>query len=108
MIKPASVTRCPLNSRKHVCNFSLFEYGRLDIIIDERPALNSISVTMMSRLTLNLHNSVAHPEHINATTVPFSTHIISTLQFTTQQRLEEIDEPDEEYERAGEVGHGQA
>lgn len=62
---------------------------------------------MMSRLTLNLHSSAEHTDHINATTVPFSTHIISTLQFTTRQRLHEMDEQEEDYD-SGEVGRSQA
>ncbi|KAI0089518.1 hypothetical protein BDY19DRAFT_108365 [Irpex rosettiformis] len=59
-------------------------------------AASTISVTMISRLTLNLHSTAAHSEHINATTLPFSSHIISTLQFTMPYRPDEI--ADEEFE----------
>ena len=50
---------------------------------------------MISRLTLNLHNSAAHSSHINATTIPFSSHIISTLQLPTQHAPDEVNELEE-------------
>lgn len=73
---------------------------------------NSVSVTMISRLTLNLHNSAAHSSHINATTIPFSSHVISTLQLPTQHAPDELSELEElgEYDRNHEEcdRHGEA
>ncbi|KAI0689558.1 hypothetical protein BC835DRAFT_249847 [Cytidiella melzeri] len=59
-------------------------------------AASAISVTMMSRLALNLHSTAGADSCINATTLPLSGHIVSTLQFTTQISLAEGNETDEE------------
>ena len=51
---------------------------------------------MMSRLTLNLRSTASTDAtaRIDAMTLPLSSHVISTLHFTTQVDLEDIAEDD--------------